>query len=1085
MNETCGCCDGTQQVTPIPIANRPGLDALHYRVGTHASFLETMLARLSSMSLRLGDLDTIVQNPDDKDKLIYPLEGLTTRSPNDPVVALLDAWAIVADVLTFYQERIANEGYLRTATEHRSILELARLVGYTLRPGVAASVYLAYTLEKDHNVVIQPGNRAQSIPGPGELPQSFETAEKLEARFAWNALKLRLTRPQYITQVSARQIRTNTKDGAIYFKGTATNLKSGDPLLFVFDKTHQVFFHILTVETQTADSRTRVTINPTTSVIMHPSASIGGASSSSLREIVERLQIPPSLQPRNTQRLERTVSQTFTQQSDIHLQLLVNFSPIFQSTLYTAIINAPATIQPSTLPVESIQALRVKAAPFGHNAPLKQDFEGGRPTGDPYEWLLIGSVHIDLTMSFEYVVFLSDEPYITFFGGWIITKVEIIVKRGSVSQTDKTQALNGKAQTVTLDLGDDGKLEIVVTAATDATPSQIKLTYTGRGVTQVFSLTDQTVETPRVGIQIDPDAMWVLDHGRKQEYSTGQHQIKFDVDFSENYRIKISSEVHVPATNTNVLPLDSQYDKIIPGLESWVVIERPDRNYPGDPTKSEQIITLVEKIETVSMAAYGVTGRVTQLTLKDPWLFDKDVSLSVLRRTTVYAQSVALHVSNDPQQQVEEPATGDIEDITSRTSLKVGTDTIELDRLYDGLKSGQRVIVSGERADITSEGVAISGIRASELVMLKGVTQDVQKVQDPADHQKMIDLPGDQKHTSLHLAKPLAYTYKRDTVTIYANVVRATHGETRNEVLGSGDGSKVLQQFPLRQSPLTYVSAATPSGVNTTLEVRVNDLLWHEANSLVELAPTSRKYVTATDEAQKTQVIFGNGIYGARLPTGVENVKARYRTGIGKSGNVQAEQISLLSTKPLGVKAVINPLRASGGADPESRDQARRNVPIALLALDRLVSVQDYEAFARNYAGIGKASAVSLSNGRTQLVNLTIVGLDNIPIDITSDLYLNLLQSLHQFGDPHQPLRIDLAEVLFLVISLRVRMLPDHQFESVVPNIRTRLLDAFSFDSRQLGQPAFQSEVLSVIQGTTGVDYVDLQVMGLLARKPY
>src|ERR1035438_8476224 len=65
----------------------------------------------------------------------------------DPAIALLDAWAVVADVLTFYQERIANEGYLPTATERRSLLELARLVNYTLRPGVSASVYLAFTVQ--------------------------------------------------------------------------------------------------------------------------------------------------------------------------------------------------------------------------------------------------------------------------------------------------------------------------------------------------------------------------------------------------------------------------------------------------------------------------------------------------------------------------------------------------------------------------------------------------------------------------------------------------------------------------------------------------------------------------------------------------------------------------------------------------------------------------------------------------------------------------------------------------------------------------------------------------------------------------
>src|SRR5512147_1137707 len=95
---------------------------------------------------------------------LRPLFALTTRERYDPSIALLDAWAIVGDILTFYQERIANEGYLRTATERRSIIELARLVGYRLRPGVAATVYLAYTLDNNINdeVIIPVGARAQS-----------------------------------------------------------------------------------------------------------------------------------------------------------------------------------------------------------------------------------------------------------------------------------------------------------------------------------------------------------------------------------------------------------------------------------------------------------------------------------------------------------------------------------------------------------------------------------------------------------------------------------------------------------------------------------------------------------------------------------------------------------------------------------------------------------------------------------------------------------------------------------------------------------------------------------------------------------
>src|SRR5712671_1966297 len=125
---SCNCCEGVDVLTPITIMNRPGLDTITYRVGTHGSFLETMKARLSSSA--------------------FPaLPGLTTRETRDASIALLDAWATVGDVLTFYQERIANEGYLGTAIERRSILELAHLVGYRLRPGLSASVYLTYTLE--------------------------------------------------------------------------------------------------------------------------------------------------------------------------------------------------------------------------------------------------------------------------------------------------------------------------------------------------------------------------------------------------------------------------------------------------------------------------------------------------------------------------------------------------------------------------------------------------------------------------------------------------------------------------------------------------------------------------------------------------------------------------------------------------------------------------------------------------------------------------------------------------------------------------------------------------------------------------
>jgi len=331
-------------------------------------------------------------------------------------------------------------------------------------------------------------------------------------------------------------------------------------------------------------------------------------------------------------------------------------------------------------------------------------------------------------------------------------------------------------------------------------------------------------------------------------------------------------------------------------------------------------------------------------------------------------------------------------------------------------------------------------------------------------------------HTVLTLANPLAYKYDPETVTIYGNVVKATHGQTTGEVLGNGDASQSLQQFGLHQVPLTYLSAPTPAGAESTLTLRVNEVEWHEADNLSILGPNDRQYVTEIDDTDHVTATFGNGEHGMRVPTGIANVKAVYRYGCGSVGNVLEKQINQLASQPLGTKAVINPLRSSGGADKDTRDQARRNAPLAVMALDRLVSVRDYADFSRTYAGIGKAAAARLSDGHTLLVHVTIAGKDDIPIDGNSDLYRNLVQALERFGDPYQPLRVAVRRLKLLVIHAGIRVLPDYLWEVVGPNIKAALLDFYSFDRRELGQSAFMSEAIAVMQAVQGVQYVDLRV---------
>lgn len=375
MTDTCDCCEGLEPLTPLSTGNRPGLEQLSYRIGTHATFLETMKARLSREEFSA-------------------LKDLKTRDSSDPTIALLDAWALVADVLTFYQERIANEGYLRTATERRSVLELGRLVGYTLRPGVSATVYPAFMMELGYNKggEIPKGTRVQSIPSPNEMPQFFETSERIEAREAWNELKPRLTQPQAITIVDGSTINVakTINTATLYFQGTATNLKANDPLLLV-SGSNRIVRHVKAVEPDNATNQTKVTLQePPTPSALNERATEGINSASvsngrtaedldenqnrptdcafeKLDKLLEPLTRKPSVQPSNRQRLDRSPQQTFKCQSDMPSRLLATLQPNLSNSLYQAWANLPIT-EPTQV---KVYTLRIKASPFGHNAPLR------------------------------------------------------------------------------------------------------------------------------------------------------------------------------------------------------------------------------------------------------------------------------------------------------------------------------------------------------------------------------------------------------------------------------------------------------------------------------------------------------------------------------------------------------------------------------------------------------------------------------------------------------------------------------------------------------------------------------------------
>jgi len=880
--DDCRCCAGTDAETPAEVGNPPGLDAIDYRTGTWASFRESVAARLSSAELPA-------------------LAGLKARDEDDYTLALVDGFAVMADVLTFYQERYANESYLRTATERRSVLELAQLLGYSPDPGVAADAWLAFTLQDAPGdpaqspvpITIAVGTKAQSVPGPEEVAQTFETVAAVDARVEHNAIR---------AQTRARQeIAFDQRE--LYLEGTGHQLSPGDVILVV------------------------------------------GA---------ERIRDPGS------------------ENWDVRLLAAVEADDrrgLTRIAWQEGLGHVAPRIQPAAEGVE-VFVFRRRAALFGHNAPdarlLSTNGTNLSAVADPatggWHNFEIQGQAIDLDQAYEKVV-----P-----GSWIAL-ANATIRHLPTSQLGYVELFRA-----------------------------VSVAHRSRSD---FGLSSRTTH-------IDLD-------GR-------EHLDWFDL---RNTLVLAESER---------LPLAERPVRT-PLYGDAVALATLEENLVGG-----QAIAVCGARQHVRVRP-GATG--LRLTLADG-------SKAVLARGDRLALLAA----------------------PTRTLAGGARQSLDPEELLSALEDDDPAPLSWSLLD--RDGRSGTLVAGADRLQLAAATEDDELVAEIAVVADAADaVRHDRDRTHLRLTASLRHAFDREAVRINANVAPATHGETVGEVLGSGDASYANQRFALKQAPLTHVRADTPSGRRSTLEVRVAEDRWEERPSLYAAGPRDRAYVARIGDDAQTTVVLGDGVEGARLPTGQQNVHATYRKGLGGQGNLRAGQLSTLLARPLGVTAVTNPEPSSGGQDPETLSAARQNAPRTVLTLERAVSVRDYEDFARAYAGIAKAHATWVAAGPSRGVFVTVAGPEGAPVEAAGATRTGLSKALRSYGDPLVGLSIGSFISATFRLSANVKVAPGADRDDVIAAVRSALLSAFSFDAREFGQPVSIDEVVAVVHRVPRVVAVDVDVL--------
>ncbi|MCR4909365.1 MAG: hypothetical protein K5985_11100 [Lachnospiraceae bacterium] len=138
-------------------------------------------------------------------------------------------------------------------------------------------------------------------------------------------------------------------------------------------------------------------------------------------------------------------------------------------------------------------------------------------------------------------------------------------------------------------------------------------------------------------------------------------------------------------------------------------------------------------------------------------------------------------------------------------------------------------------------------------------------------------------------------------------------------------------------------------------------ILWKETDSFFKTKGDRRVYLI---DRQMREIHFSDGI-AADYPKVLDDVgfKVRIRTSNGEDGNVPEDSINETEGAELFIDTVTNPVRAYGGSDMETLDQALRRGANVMYGRNRLVSAKDYVFTILNFSSsIDKAACIP---GRT------------------------------------------------------------------------------------------------------------------------
>lgn len=1076
MNGSSSSCPCEVFVHPQTISNPPGLNTIAYRVGDYTSFREALLRACS------GEVELASWRP---------------NAQGDLAVQMVEWWAYLADILTFYNQRIANQDYLMTADLPESPGKLIGILGYRPRPGIGATGTLAALMTGNNAIKLPQGFQIQSKPGPGQQPQVFELGAATQVQ-----------QPDLISADPTPSPLLLGSDGSsVLSAGVITSVKAGDTLLLIesgWQGTDENYAVVTVASTsQEKDSRGK---NNTRIVFDEAPSQLNAANAAGFR----------LLKSSQSTQLWQYASQQVLYSSQVDLASMTRAIKVGDPVLFQIgttsgsrgiyfspdganlggggnTISYGVLDRTASLMITYQQGIITAFA----DGSIFYSPDGQNPGGGG------NTIQVDSGAHSPVIAMIAYQPPGAFTPGVLTAFAD-----GTIYLSPDGNHLGGGGKTTQSYAG-------ATVATMIAYQTGVIISYQDDFGSIYYSLDGTDVYGPPAtqlqGNDTDspPQAMVVYN---------GQILTVYWEDVGEG--IYLSNLTNLQYQNVGSVT-DTAYISLVPYANNAVMVIVEDQQtfittvynsadghnlsaVQGNTTQAysgpNTVLAMVAYQAGVISAFNDGTayyspdgqnlkggGNTIQVCTSVPsqicllaWnggVYAAFPNPFALAAVTSYKE-VIWYANSAPGDPAEAPS-GSPPPIAipiphTRLGLQFfkpnianaspANTTVQYNWHDVGtLIATPATSLTGAQVTLTSPLPAALLPMTAQNVLLSDSNGNGIECQASAA------VSGPYTLTLSGLPTPLPNLVP--PLSVLLNLLPVSCGQTvSNEILGSGDATVIIgQEFVLQKSPLTYLQNSNPgtgAAYTSTLQVWVDGVKWQEVASFYGQPPNATVFVTYQDDQQQTHVQFGDGVYGSRLPSGVNNVVATYRYGSG-SNSPSAGSLSVILKSWPGLKSVANPVAVGGGADPDSPQQIQTGAPQSVLTFGRAISADDYEAIAAEAPGVARAKAYwswDATQGR-MLVKI-YVGDD---ANAVSDAQLAIADA----ADPNKPISVLPANAVAVTLSFTVIVDPNYQLANVQTAVTAAITDPnqglLGANSVPIGESIWQSQIYQTCQGVAGV----------------